>query len=147
MKRAALLLVLLLPAPALADGASFEMRVVVPCGGGDTQHLAPDGEQLCFAPDVIADRSNLERVGKKGGPYGPVLDFQLDAAGTGRLKAVTTAMIPTESRIAILYDGKVMSAPHIMGPIADGSGEIAGLDPDALKAAVDDLSADMKARK
>jgi SecD/SecF fusion protein len=142
MKPAALLLTVSLLAPSAAlAGASFEMRVVIPCAPGDTPHPAPNGEAFCLSPDVIVDRSNVVDAQKADGRPGPVLRFLLDPAGRKRFEDATTALSAARGRLAILYDGKIVSAPIVLDPISGGQGEIAGFDPAALEAAADDLKA------
>ena len=57
-------------------------------------------------------------------PDGPVVRFRFTAEGQRRFAAVTSASV--DQRLAIVFDGSVLSAPWIMAPITGDSGEIAG---------------------
>jgi protein-export membrane protein SecD len=54
----------------------------------------------------------------------PVVQFTLDSGGTRRFAEVTQANVG--KRVAVVFDGKVLSAPVIRTPILGGTGSIEG---------------------
>jgi preprotein translocase subunit SecD len=54
----------------------------------------------------------------------PVVQFTLDSGGTRRFAEVTQANVG--KRVAVVFDGKVLSAPVIRTPILGGTGYIEG---------------------
>jgi preprotein translocase subunit SecD len=56
--------------------------------------------------------------------YQPVVAFAFNPAGAQRFARITTDNVG--KRFAIVLDGRVISAPHIMGPITGGKCIIEG---------------------
>ncbi|WP_395646847.1 preprotein translocase subunit SecD [Terricaulis sp.] len=91
--------------------------------------IAPGMEGV--PPEVVRTRPEFtgERLARVNPAYDqqtgePVLSFGLDARGTSQFCRLTRQL--TGQRFAILFDGKVLTAPRINEPICGGSGQIAG---------------------
>lgn len=54
----------------------------------------------------------------------PAISFTFNTEGARRFGAWTTAHV--DKRLAIVFDGRLISAPRITGPILGGSGQISG---------------------
>lgn len=62
-----------------------------------------------------------------GGQVGaqPIVSFSLNNEGANTFAQVTAQNV--NKRLAIVLDGKIVTAPNIQGPIPDGKGEITGI--------------------
>lgn len=56
----------------------------------------------------------------------PKVLFQLTAAGEKQFAAITRRLAPDKKQLAIILDGKVVSAPTVQSEITGGKGEITG---------------------
>lgn len=110
---------------ALSGTAGLTMRLVDETGApGDVRVASPDGglwlkPQLIISRDMVAHAT--ARLDERGGA---VVSFNLTPEGRSRFAQVTGDNVGR--RIAILIDGRVMSAPVVRDRIAGGAGEISG---------------------
>lgn len=87
----------------------------------------PDGRPALWYGvhrDVLLDGDSLVNAQLEYLQGQPVVLFELDPAGTSRFGEVTEAAVGRQ--LAIVFDGKVLSAPLITNPIAGGRGLISG---------------------
>ncbi len=74
-------------------------------------------------PYELVTGDDLAMVAKDTGPDGaPEVTFQMNAAGAQRLLRLTGRNVPTNDfhrRMAIILDGRVLSAPNLNSPIRD----------------------------
>jgi SecD/SecF fusion protein len=85
-----------------------------------TEHLLVKKEPAMTGDHVVRASAFFDQGG-----YG--VSLTLDDEGAKLFLDVTTALAPTQGRLAILLDGKVQSAPAIShGPIAGGQAQITG---------------------
>lgn len=56
----------------------------------------------------------------------PKVSFQLTPEGTKKFAEITRRMAPAKKQLAIILDGKVVSAPTVQSAITEGKGEITG---------------------
>ncbi len=88
------------------------------------------GQNEKFAPYALEKfvLMNGERIANASFAYGqygePVVAFSLDTAGAPLFAAITSTNI--NNRIAIVLDGRVISAPAVRQPITGGEGQISG---------------------
>ena len=76
-------------------------------------------------PVLVPDQDFLRDQFKADSSTGTwTVAFALNADGTGKMATFSTAHVG--DYIAIVLDGKVVSAPYIVQPITDGNGEIPG---------------------
>ncbi|HXC54833.1 MAG TPA: hypothetical protein VNU97_06035 [Rhizomicrobium sp.] len=146
MKWIALSLALSLAPAAAAEAppATLEMRLVVDCTPGavplphDNQGVS---ESLCLSPDLILDRSDVVAARTVHTAYGSdAVRITIDDDAVARLSAATAKAAGARGRIAIVYDGKLVSAPMVMDPITGNQVEIdLGLSGDRLDAVAADL--------
>jgi preprotein translocase subunit SecD len=124
MKTAAAAFLCFLSSAANATpGGLFEVRLVVECTGGLTAFPleAPDAiratELLCVSPDTILTQEDVVKVAKVKRDYfeRPVLEITYGKAAQARMFQVTREFIG--HRMAIMTNGKMLSAPVIMSPI------------------------------
>jgi preprotein translocase subunit SecD len=97
---------------------------------------APDGGMILPYPEspygaiAVADRAIVRGdnlVGATTGMgqgSGPVVNFRFDGEGARKFGAATTEFVGRQ--MAIVLDGKVLSAPVIREPIVGGAGQISG---------------------
>ena len=91
---------------------------------GETRVDFRDG-QLWLEPDAAISGDMVASARARPDAEGrPVVDITLNEAGKARLDALTRANIGR--RMAILVDGKVVTAPVIRDEMAQGAAEIAG---------------------
>jgi len=94
--------------------------------GAGPKEVPASGDQIDPALPVLIPDGDLLRNQIKPDSSTGLWDvqFRLNADGAGKLVAFSTAHV--NDFIAIVLDGKVVSAPYIHGPITDGSGTISG---------------------
>jgi len=113
---------------ALGAVAQEDPRLAVEAGElGMPSRLYLLGEQ-------VLDSSNVERATGELGEWGPVVNLEFDAAGRSAFASHTAAHV--RERLAIVLDGRVVSAPVVQEPIPGGRAQItlgAGArEPDAV---------------
>jgi len=86
--------------------------------------LNPSGMKL--GPTLMTGKSiESARVGADDLGRPKVL-FRLTGNGTKKFAEITGRLAPAKKQLAIVLDGKVVSAPTVQGQISGGSGEITG---------------------
>jgi len=119
----------LLPATARTH---LEIRLEIPCAPGMTSFSLPrdagSPQVVCLSTDLVLDDSNIVRaVGGTDNRNGRrFISLTLDKAGQARLAAATRQNLGR--RMAILFDGMVLSAPLIFEPILGDSVQLSGVD-------------------
>ena len=78
------------------------------------------GPTLMTGKAVQSARVTTDDLGR------PKVDFQLTPDGAKKFAAITKRMAPGKKQLAIVLDGKVVSAPTVQSEIAGGRGEITG---------------------
>jgi len=118
---------------------------VVDCAPGATpvpyRHQGVQ-DDLCLSPDIIVSRADIivaELIHTGYGTEAARISISNDAVG--RLTAATTAN--TGKRFAILYDGRIVSAPMVVEPITGNQLEI---DVGSTGDSVEDFIADLGTR-
>jgi preprotein translocase subunit SecD len=103
--------------PAAAK-TTLEFRLVVECMPGDRPlTLKPAGETLCVTKSNIADLSNVTSAALGYVSGNEAIRVVLNSAGAARMKAATTTH--PNGRMAIFYNGVLVSAPAYYGVISD----------------------------
>ena len=97
----------------LAWGGIVELHKVVSKEGANTVNVTYSGEELIIDKhpaitelDIAKASLNPERKG--------VISIDLDAKGTKKLSELTKELAATRGRLAVLVNGKVVSAPVVM---------------------------------
>jgi preprotein translocase subunit SecD len=121
---------------AEAPPRTLEMRLVIDCTPGstplpfDNQGIA---DRLCLSGDLILDRADIVNAREVHTPYGTdAIRITIDPKAVSRLTAATTDHIGR--RIAVVYNGKIVSAPIVQEPITGRELEI------SMGSGIDDLS-------
>lgn len=112
----------------VASGATIEFYAVSSAAGPGTRAVVDPSTKstLHLVLPAITDTADVATVSKfdmehpSSSPhvpstFEPALEVILNPTGASKMKAATTP--PVHSRIAILINGKVVSAPSIMGTI------------------------------
>src|SRR5690606_13176243 len=89
--------------PGVADGERYELDASVAMEGARVRDA-----RMGFNPDTAQ----------------PLVQFRLDDEGARQFAAMTRANVGRQ--LAVVLDGKVLTAPVIRTPITGGSGEISG---------------------
>ncbi len=139
----ALLWILLLPGIGL--GSTLRIAEVVKTDDADAERMTlkfEHGEEQVFVKKetVISDQDVETAVAELPGEIG----VKLKPAGAGKLKAVTGRMIPGRDRLAIIVEGRLISAPVVQSALG-GSFQISGL-TDFDAEGLDDLARKMSGR-
>lgn len=140
MKASALLLAFFLTLTLTAAEPTkppvFEVRLVLDKASADSEELActqerTDGgqvveERLHVLKQRLLDRSSLKSAVVQKNPLTGAAEIQIafTASGTKRFAEVTRQN--AGKRLAIVIDGRVYSAPRVLGEIAGGKAVIAG---------------------
>ncbi|WP_367870724.1 hypothetical protein [Luteolibacter sp. Populi] len=125
------LLALLLFIPSLASADLFEIRQVVEAGKGkQTVKLAKSGEVITLSDELIVNEKQVAQVSRDPGSKGVAI--QLSEEGGKRLAAATKNGEPGKLRIAILFNGKPLTAPFVQsGPLGKDFVITLSKEPDA----------------
>ncbi len=114
------LLLALLFAPSLVSAEYFEIRKIVEAGAGaEVVKHAKTGEELSVSNEVIVSEKHVatakaalsEAAGPQETSYS--LQVQLSEEGEKRLIAATPAEAAGKLRLAVIIDGKVVTAPIV----------------------------------
>jgi preprotein translocase subunit SecD len=122
-----ILTVALLPAIARTH---LEMRMEVPCAPGMTSFTLPGeaapARPVCVSTDLILDESGIARVvgGTDPRTGAPIAIVIFNKAGQAQFAAATRQNVG--HRMAIWFNGAVISAPFISEPILGGMVQITG---------------------
>ena len=114
----------------LGKTANLTFRFVVqndePSFGSEKLYSEDDGEELIVSKRIILSGDNLVDANPRMDNESnlTVVSFTLDRVGAKRFGKATTSGIG--KRLAIVLDGKVISAPVIRDAIVSGSGQISG---------------------
>jgi hypothetical protein len=116
--------------PARIDPARVQIRLVdeAPDAAGkavDERVVGPDGSELWLVPGApITGRMFASARAGQDDAGRPLVSFVLTPEGSARFSELTREN--TGRRLAILVDGKVVSAPVVRAEIAGGQGQISG---------------------
>ncbi|MCB9958489.1 MAG: hypothetical protein H6843_07810 [Rhodospirillaceae bacterium] len=109
---------------------AFSIRLVADGPGEGAEEIAwmdASNPPLFVDPLPIVTGADIAQVDATTDSFGePVLVFRLDAAGARRFAEATSAHLG--DALAIVIDGRVLSAPIVQQPILGGSGMISGLE-------------------
>ena len=114
----------------LGKTANLSFRFVVqndePSFGSEKLYSEDDSEELIVSKRIIVSGENLIDANPRMDTQAneTVVSFTLDRVGAKRFGKATTSGIG--KRLAIVLDGKVISAPVIRDAIVSGSGQISG---------------------
>jgi preprotein translocase subunit SecD len=133
-----------LAVPAIAaQPALLEARAIIDCKPGAKTYTLDTGgvmQLVCLSPDLVFDQSDILDSAVGHTAYGTdVVRITLGPSGTDRLGAATADLAARHGRMAIVYDGKLVSAPMVMDPIKGNRTEISFGNSDDLDAVVDAL--------
>ena len=113
---------------------SFFVRLIdeaaTPAAGppspGDLRATGQDGEVFWLKPEALITGDMVQTANAgRGGEHGePVVQFHFNAEGARRFAVLTT--VHTGKRVAIVLDGRVMSALRVLDPVTGGGAEITG---------------------
>jgi hypothetical protein len=120
------------PAPQKPDAAALQFRLVADGTDNDSpvdllvqSRQKGPGEQLRVLRSVLLDGSSVARAGVDFDARGSrVISVELTAEGARQFGAITAANI--NRQLAIIADGKVLSAPIIRAAITGGQLQISG---------------------
>jgi preprotein translocase subunit SecD/SecD/SecF fusion protein len=87
--------------------------------------VLPEGSYKAFMTGEVITSASAGSSTNKAQP-GYVVNMSMNASGTAIWAQVTTRQLPTNGRIAILLDHRVVSAPSVNAAILDGQTEISG---------------------
>lgn len=115
--------------------ATFEIRAVLDEAGLDTEEMTftvtlrngekGEAEKLHIQKGALLDSSAIEDANAMNDPYaGHLIHVNFTDDGTKRFAEATRAHVG--KRLAILIDGKILSAPTVREPITNGSAQISG---------------------
>ena len=114
----------------LGKTANLSFRFVVqndePSFGSEKLYSEDDSEELIVSKRIIVSGENLIDANPRMDTQAneTVVSFTLDRVGAKRFGKATTSGVG--KRLAIVLDGKVISAPVIRDAIVSGSGQISG---------------------
>ncbi len=119
----------------IGEPAVLEFRMVADPGADPSKverlkEYAKDGktviQEYSVEKDVLVEGKDLTdaQPGFDSRTNEPVVNFRFNIRGGKRFGEVTTLNVG--KLFAIILDGKVISAPRILGPITGGSGQISG---------------------
>ena len=113
------------------EQVSFELRTVVEKGAGGSEVLPVFGmlagaKELSVLKEVLLDRSHLEECEVVYDPVSktPMIEVTLTRAGADRFSIATASHVGR--MIAVVIDGKIVSAPKVNEPISGGKFHITG---------------------
>lgn len=130
----ALVFVVAVTTSVSAAASEIEFRLVVNCAPG-LRHFAgaKNGqEDLCVAPTVIVGDEDILTVKAVHDKYARRIEFTYDDAARAKMSAFTEENIG--HRIALIANGKLLTAPIIMLPITGSSFEVEA--PDETETAI-----------
>ncbi|HEV2652423.1 MAG TPA: hypothetical protein VGU69_14270 [Rhizomicrobium sp.] len=99
---------------AAAAKTTLEFRLVVECMPGD-RPVKFEGEPLCVKKSNVADLSDVTSAAVGTVSGNEAIRVTLNSAGAARMKAATAH----PGRMAIIYNGTLVSAPIFEGVISD----------------------------
>jgi len=98
----------------LAEAASFELHVVVPCGPQDkTYILEGTSHEFCLAPDKVIDETGVVKAERY-----PVISrviVDVTPAASEKLLAVSTQNVGND--LAVLFNGRMIFKAAIDAPL------------------------------
>lgn len=107
---------------------TFEMRLVLdgaPPAGAVPMVLEDTKETIYVSPEAVITANDVKRARVQKGQLGePTIAVSFKVEGANRLAAFTTANVG--KRVALVVDGRVVSAPIIATPITEGMAVING---------------------
>lgn len=116
--------------PARVTDGDFGLHAVVEPGPEAMVLPSRDGPPLAVSPAALFGARDLTDAQPGFGPGGePILNFRFTPNASKGFGRWTTANVG--ERLAIVFEGEVVSAPVIREPILGGSGMISGLDTPA----------------
>src|ERR1700760_4656394 len=103
----------------MADVASakttLEFHMVIECMPGD--HGVPfEGDTLCVQKAAVADLADVTSAAVGTVSGNDAIRLTLGPAGAARMKAATAH---PGGKMAIIYNGTIVSAPVFVGPVSD----------------------------
>ncbi len=78
------------------------------------------GPTLMTGRSIKSARVGTDQLGRA------TIDFTLTSEGSKKFEDITARLAPENKQLAILLDGKEMSAPEVQGTISGGQGQITG---------------------
>ncbi len=102
----------------------FRLAETEPGEGLTEVSLPHSGETFYLYPDVAISNADIASASVIQGSSGPVVELILTPTGSEKLARLTEANL--KKRIAMLVDGKVVSAPVINAPIPGGRAMLMG---------------------
>ncbi|RYD17964.1 MAG: hypothetical protein EOP88_24255 [Verrucomicrobiaceae bacterium] len=141
---------LLLMIASVADGEALRISEVSDVAGDNTERMTlryrfegqDKEEELFVLKEVIVGDADVAQasVGHDG-----AIGVNLKPEGARAMAEATEKMIPRQSRLAIIVDGKLVSAPGVRTTLG-GNFELSGLDDDLDERALENLARRMSGR-
>jgi hypothetical protein len=95
------------------------------------------GHLIIVGSDIAGVADNRQTL---GGPSELCVSFELTDAAAQRLEVETTRLVTLpapRNRIAVIVEGRILAAPYVAAPIANGQGEICAIRRSDVKPLLD----------
>jgi preprotein translocase subunit SecD len=107
-------------AAVAAEPSRLQFRIVVDEGdSAASEELPHGGEKLRVLKDVVLDERGIESAARQADGRNYSVSLKMTAEGAERLKEATSKNIGR--RLAVVFDGKVLTAPMIRSMIGESA--------------------------